>query len=389
MEQKRGIFLDKLDSKDIVFFFGAGASAPFGIPTMEQFVVDFEKFLNENVEKRERELYSDIKTTLESKIHRKADLEAVFSVIDGIISYDDPENLGMLALYFETERRRHFPTADDVNLCKKLKKRFQKFINEQCNIPDTFLKIKNVYSDFFNRIALELGNFDTNTTGEYFFNYDWNMFTTNYDLCLEYYWREIVKIDMDSNFMYDKRQNKCILKPKSILATPSGVIKLFKLHGSINWLIEETTGDVIEVTEKGNSLMGRSYKGELMLYPIAEKELYLEPHISMPVRLNRELKNKPVWIVVGYSFNDSVIQEIFLKNWSEDKIFILIHPKANEVCTRKLKGIRVECVNKYFGIIETEPMSVEKEEYRKINHQIIHKLKGHAKYRWNEELVVK
>ena len=47
------------------------------------------------------------------------------------------------------------------------------------------------------------------------------------------------------------------------------------------------------------------------MYPIAEKELYLEPYISMLVRLNRELKRKKVWLVIGYSFNDPVIQEIF------------------------------------------------------------------------------
>jgi hypothetical protein len=97
-----------LESNDVVFFFGAGASAPFGIPTMGQFVLDFEKFLNENADKKERDLYSDVKQTLETKIHRNADLEAIFTVIDGIINYDDPEKLGMLALYFETERKKQF-----------------------------------------------------------------------------------------------------------------------------------------------------------------------------------------------------------------------------------------------------------------------------------------
>lgn len=380
--------MNKINSKDIVFFFGAGASAPFNIPTMEQFVVNFERFLNENAGKEERDLYSDIKTTLENKINRSADLEAVFTVIDGIINYDNPEKLGMMALYFETERKKHFPTFEDVDICKKLKTKFQIFIKDNCDIPNTFNQIEKVYTDFFNRIALELGNFDT--ARKYFFNYDWTIFTTNYDVCLEYFWREVVKIDLDTNFMYDKRQNKCILRPNSILANPGGVIKLFKLHGSLNWLIDEKTGEVIEVTEKGNSLMGRSYVGELMLYPIAEKELYLEPHISMLVRLNRELNNKKLWIVVGYSFNDPVIQEIFLKNWSEDKHFILVHPNAEVVSNRKLKGIKVDSVTKYFGLIETELEHAEKkEEYRKVNHQIIHKIKGDTKYSWDEDPIPK
>lgn len=385
----RGIILGNFDSSNIVFFFGAGASAPFGIPTMEQFVVDFEKFLDENANKKERDLYSDIKKTLETQIHRKVDLEAIFTVIDGIIRYDDPENLGMLALYFAVEKRKHFPTAEDVETCKKLKVKFQDFINNKCNIPETFSKIERVYRDFFSRIALEFGNYDTYNK-IYYFNSNWNIFTTNYDVCLEYFWREKVQINLDTNFMYDSRRSKCIMRPNSILATPKGVIKLFKLHGSINWLVDERTGDIIEVTEKGNSLMGQSYLGELMLYPIAEKELYLEPHISMLVRLNRELKNKRVWIVIGYSFNDPVILEIFLKNWSEDKHFILVHPNADEVCNRKLGGVTVDCVKKYFGITELEPIPAgNMEEYRKVNHQIIHKLKEQTSYGWNETLISK
>ena len=381
--------MGKLDSGDVVFFFGAGASAPFGIPTMEQFVVDFEEFLIGEADKKERELYSDVKKTLETKIHRSVDLEAIFTVIDGVINYDNPENLGMPALYFAIEQRKHFPTAEQVETCKRLKLKFQDFINDKCDIPDTFSKIEKVYRDFFNRIALELGNFDCYNK-IYFFNSNWNIFTTNYDVCLEYFWRENVEINLDTNFMYDKRRNKCIMQPNSILATPSGVIKLFKLHGSLNWLIDKKTGNVIEVTEKGNSLMGRSYTGELMLFPIAEKELYLEPHVSMLVRLNRELKNKPLWVVVGYSFNDPVIQEIFRKNWSPDKRLILIHPNANEIFNRNLRGIEGVSIEKYFGLTEPEPIPAgKKEDYRKVNHQIIHKLIGQAKYRWNENLMLK
>jgi hypothetical protein len=374
--------LSKLDSGNIVFFFGAGASAPFGIPTMKQFVNDFEEFLLENAEKKEREMYSDIKKTLENKTHRHVDLEAIFTVIDGIVNYDNPEKLGMLALYFESERKKHFPTTEHVETCNKLKAKFQNFIKEKCDIPGTFPKIEKVYSDFFNRIALELGTYDTR--GKYVFNSNWNIFTTNYDVCLEYYWRTLIQINLDTAFMFDKRRSKCIMRPNSILANPPGVIKLFKLHGSINWMIDEKTGDVIEVSEKGHSLMGASYTGEMMLYPISEKELYLEPYISMLVRLNRELERKAIWIVIGYSFNNPVIQEIFRKNWSTNKHLILIHPKANEIFNRQLKGIVGDSIEKYFGLTESSAITGDKMvDYRQLNHQLNHKLVDQPKYQWN------
>ena len=220
---------------------------------MGQFVIDFEKFLNENAERKERELYSDIKQTLETKIHRKADLEAIFTVIDGVINYDDPEKLGMLALYFETERKKQFPTVEHVETCKKLKSKFQTFIKNKCVIPETFANIEKVYRDLFNRFALELGGggitFSEQYDRQYRYNNSWTIFTTNYDTCLEYYWREVVQADFDTNFMWNSRRQISILTARSILAEPSGVIKLFKLHGSVNWLIEGKTHEVVELQE--------------------------------------------------------------------------------------------------------------------------------------------
>lgn len=53
---------------DIVFFFGAGASAPFGIPTMKQFVSDFERILDESGSEEERKTYNNIRETLEKQL---------------------------------------------------------------------------------------------------------------------------------------------------------------------------------------------------------------------------------------------------------------------------------------------------------------------------------
>jgi hypothetical protein len=284
------------------------------------------------------------------------------------------------------EQKKHFPTFEHVVTSKKLKLKFQDFINDKCNIPKTFIKIAKVYRDFFNRFAIELGSYDT--SGEFAYNSNWVIFTTNYDICLEYYWRQVANVGIDTNFMLDQRTGKSILRPNSILAEPNKM-KLFKLHGSFNWLIDEKTREVIEVTEKGNSLIGTSYAGELMVYPIAEKELYLEPYVSMLVRLNRELNKHPIWVVIGYSFNDPVIQEIFIKNWSPQKhSLILVHPEAGEVCTKKLSDIHATPIEKYFGLTDAQvEISGKKVDYRQVNHQIIHKLKENPKFSWNQDPV--
>ena len=125
-----------------------------------------------------------------------------------------------------------------------------------------------------------------------------------------------------------------------------------------------------------------------MLYPLAEKELYLEPYVSMLVRLNRELQRKPIWIVIGYSFNDPVIREIFLKNWLPMKHhLVLIHPEAEEIFSKKLNDIHVDTLERYFGLTDVSEYSGKKVDYRHVNHQIIHKLKETPKFVWNQDPV--
>ncbi len=264
-------------SSDVVFFFGAGASAPFGIPTMKQFVTDFEEHLIENATKDERMVYTDIKETLEKHLDRHVDLEAVFTVIDGIINYS-PERIGLLSLYAVSEFKRSFPTKKDIQICKLLKEKFQTFVREKCIIPDnSFDKIGIVYQDFFNRFALELPSRRGGVRSrDYAYDGSWKIFTTNYDTCLEYYWREVVRAGIDTGAVPDNIRHVPIIHSARFLA--NNELKLFKLHGSVNWKIEKRTGEITEEDIPiGRSMTGRRFAGDMMLYPIAEKELYFDP----------------------------------------------------------------------------------------------------------------
>lgn len=89
---------EPFNSSDVLFFFGAGASAPFGIPTMKQFVSDFETSLEVNATEEEKSLYGKIKATLEKQLGRSIDLEDIFTVIDGLMNFSI-ERLGTLPAY--------------------------------------------------------------------------------------------------------------------------------------------------------------------------------------------------------------------------------------------------------------------------------------------------
>jgi len=169
-------------------------------------------------------------------------------------------------------------------------------------------------------------------------------------------------------------------------------MQLFKLHGSVNWLVEKGSNKVIEVSERGRSYVGRKYEGEMMIYPIAEKELYFDPYISMLLRLNRELESKSVWVVIGYSFNDPIVREIFLRKSNARKHLVLVHPKAEDVYSRRLHPIspRLSLMEEWFGLSEKEEdLDAEhrKQNYKKVNYQIINSLKGNLRFRWDDNVV--
>jgi len=367
-------------SNEVVFFFGAGASAPFGIPTMRQLVPLFENELESFAKYGSeqgfetaielKEMYKEIKETLETKLPKeRIDLEAVFTVINGIIDYK-PEHLDLMSLYAIAELREDFANQKQRDICSLLRSQFQDFVKMKCSAPETPFsqtRLGEVYQDFFNKFASELPSPNASVkNGDYCWNSRWTMFTTNYDLCLEHYWYTRACAAIDLAFEDDKSRNVKHMVPSRYLREDIG-IQLFKLHGSVNWFIEKETGEIIEQDVPfGESLLGRQIEGEMMIYPIAEKQLYLDPYLSMLLRLNKELERKRIWVVIGYSFNDPIIQTIFLKKSKLDKHLILVNPNAQKVYDMQLQGFdgKKSLINKRFGL----------DDFKQVNDEIIHEL---------------
>jgi hypothetical protein len=66
--------------------------------------------------------------------------------------------------------------------------------------------------------------------------------------------------------------------------------------------------------------------------------------------LNKELQHNRVWIVVGYSFRDPVIQNILDINFKDGKRMILIHPHPEKVKERfPDRQDNIIAIEKYFG----------------------------------------
>ena len=73
-----------IDSGRIVFFIGAGASAEFGIPLMRKMAEDFKSIVNEQSLPEQRDTYNEIIEMLKDDMDPDVNIEAIFSVINGL-----------------------------------------------------------------------------------------------------------------------------------------------------------------------------------------------------------------------------------------------------------------------------------------------------------------
>ena len=227
-----------------------------------------------------------------------------------------------------------------------LRERFERFTRSKCEVPEDSLgKIEEAYGRLFKYFGERTGG---RSHGEWVVD-EWPLFTTNYDAVLEHFWIDFARVPLNTGFVYDSVAASRISRPD---AFHNQGLRLFKLHGSITWLNDPIHG----LTEQSiiprdmRKATGSRFLGQVMLYPIEEKELYFEPYLTMFQQLNRELASTQMWVVIGYSFADRFIREIFIHNSSKGTRMVLLHPSAKDVAAR-LSGFkgRLEIVESKFG----------------------------------------
>lgn len=211
--------------------------------------------------------------------------------------------------------------------------------------------------------------------GRYAYCDTWTMFTTNYDTCLEHYWRRVARVNLNTGSNVQEATRTWVLNASKL---SERTLRLLKMHGSISWLIEFDGTVTEEQSIMGRPLVGRELVGEMMIYPIQQKELYLEPYVSMLKELNYELKRKSNWIIIGYSFNDPIIREIFIRKSDEAKKIVVLHPHAKRVKEEKLANIEGEVfpMHEKFGENDLQ--------FKRVNRDLVSKLKPNLEYSYKD-----
>jgi NAD-dependent SIR2 family protein deacetylase len=115
-------------------------------------------------------------------------------------------------------------------------------------------------------------------------------------------------------------------------------MQLIKLHGSVNWIrnrqkeIEEHDYN-INIDDVKNRSGSKDFEDDIIMYPLSQKQLYFSPYIQLFRILLEELKKRDLWIIIGYSFRDSIIRTMFIKSLYENNKcqILLVTPDSTEV----------------------------------------------------------
>ena len=364
-----------------MLFLGAGASKRFGIKTMDEMSREFEnnvdRLLNDAVEEQstEKQLYQEIRNTLGTN-----DLEDILTVLNDLS--EEVRNPSVKFLKSSLikwmpliplknmqgrviAREKFIPSIFvEVGVAKKLQLKIIRFIKENCVLKEEEEKLRDiirVYDQLFEILKCNSSSI-------------FDIFTTNYDLIIEKYYDLLTQECNLFSKKYDYVENLRRISYTdgffSIAFTASGgsidiadgyyawnpkryaeiiryannkdipTIKLFKLHGSIDQYIE---GDKIVKRDILYPIPTASGEERLesMIYPMREKEVYKDPFFELFTRLKTNLLSEKICIVIGYSFGDEHIRNIFFDAVKRNpKVKILLGNKKPDEVMKNLEPIK-------------------------------------------------
>lgn len=291
-------------------FLGAGASTPLDFPGSIQLVKDFVKFLKYSKEQSKNSMLrkiSEIKVSIESN-NLDYDSESLYSCLQG---YSNPcysiKQAGPYACSACGMQPVSRMKADPI--CIKLRSLFEEFIIKNYykgDLPLNF-KIMQMYNRLFSKVSGKR-NWKKSKPNWTFSTFE--IFTTNYDNVLETY-SELVNKDIFNG--YDVLVgNRAVFVPERY-ETNSSPLKLYKLHGSVELSVLETGEMVSNLPPAipGQMRNGKKILSKVMIYGI-EKNLIAEPFFDLLAIFKKRLSQVKKCLIIGYSFRDSWINQIFI-----------------------------------------------------------------------------
>ncbi|MDI6810815.1 MAG: SIR2 family protein [archaeon] len=288
----------------MMLFLGAGASKRFGIKTMQEMSREFENNVDSLLNAGEKGLYKDIRNALDSN-----NLEDILSVLNDLS--EEAQNPTVIYLKSLLQKFRKSKLVGNVDAVVDLISNTTVDTNLSRKLQSKIIHYIERYYDLL--------------TDEYY------LFSKKYD------YGEKRDISYTDGFLYKAFTGLIIgtinpdvwdsKKLDEIMKYAQGnvpLIRMFKLHGSIDQYYQNE-----EIVKKNILFPTKTVAGvelkDSMLYPMREKEVYKDPFFELLTRLKTSLLSEKICLVIGYSFRDEHIRNIFfdaVKRNPEIRIFL-------------------------------------------------------------------
>lgn len=327
----------------IALFLGAGASAPYGMPTTKDL---WDRIRGSNPGFPRKDLLDP---------HRFPDVEHVLSVLDQLITFagsragklyagsggGGPEDKSDGTL-------EHIFTVRNIRkreACKIIASAFKLYVGESRNSKKIIEKLMarsykwNPSSDKdAEKILRPLFDLARSEEGHV------TVFTTNYDTVIEEYCaiprRRIECID---GFNLHDARRTLVWDGRFVPRNDDFPTKVFlyKLHGSMNW-VADADGDRGLILQKPDTGASDDRARDMYIRPSLDAgggAVQREPYAAILREFRKSLPSFNACIVIGYSFRDPDISKELVKFAGSGRILIVLSPTAtSDFENNALKG---------------------------------------------------
>lgn len=348
-----------MDSKEIIFLLGAGASFEAKIPVSRDMVNDVEDFVV-NLPKWQpfKELYYYLKSSIQyskgifGEFDYQFNIEDLLVVLEALeqrdksIMYPYIGNWNMRLVEFAGENFKNI-----INFKRLIKEQISEWVKPQ----EGGYENASYYSGFF-EFQNEIGN-------------TLKIFSLNYDLCFE---RTVERNQIDLNLEVGFSDRIWHYKNFDSLESEShGVhFALYKLHGSINW---KKKNDTIYLEDD-------PVRDAELIFGVPYKLTSSDPYFFYSTEFRKSLldPDSKIIICIGYSFYDDYLNRFISQALNEkDNMSLLsvtyceekhIEEKKDEISKKLLcDKNRIYVYNKGARFFLQSEMNVEKIESYLIN----------------------
>lgn len=336
---------------EVSFFLGAGASKPFGYPTTKDFMENFRKA---RISQNQKSIFNGI---LEGD--KIKDIEHVLEFLDAVVNFQN--NDLVKSIYSKNTmvinmQNKSFGFDQFVTLCSGLKERIVQSVYKEYQADPTKIKeIRIAYDELFEAVSFV------------FPQKEFIIYTINYDKVIEQFTAEDNRLTLVDGFTYDENKRRKYWNHEQEFSKRDNnemYVKLFKIHGSLDWRITQGN-EIVCVDTEELCPDSKVFKSNLVIYPAQKSYDKEEPFKTLYGYFRNNITNSDIVIIIGYSFRDPPINEIianFVKK--PHKHIIVLSPSAeSNLKTNFLPFIegqitagqtkRIHPLNLLFGPIET------------------------------------